>query len=170
MNASNPVTQIFQHVIHLDARGLPIEEIDGLGNSVHKGFDSRRLLTYFADANQHEFFRDYDLFGQPVALRTQIAGSQLLSKLFYDYSKRTTTAISPINGTTNWIYDNLNRLESIQRDGRSMVHEYDKQNNLIKRTDENGLVTRYQYSPSGLVERVEHDLSRLYCSTQFSFV
>ena len=67
--SSNPVTQIFQHVIHLDARGLPIEEIDGLGNSVHKGFDSRRLLTYFADANQHEFFRDYDLFRTTSSLK-----------------------------------------------------------------------------------------------------
>ena len=165
---SNPITQVFQHFTRLDSRCLPVEETDGLGNIIRRGFDSRQLLTYFGEANQREFITDYDVFGQPIVYKTKLAGIQISSETTYDYQKRISTTVSPISGLTKWYFDTLNRLIKIERNNEVIRYLYDKQNNIVNKIDGNGLMIKNAYTPAGLLEQQEIDSSGFIPLTDYS--
>ena len=142
------VTQIFQNVTEFDGRNLPIREVDSLGNIRRWEFDSRKLLSYYEDANLHKFFSDYDVYGQQVFSRTHLDGHGIRTQMHYDDNGNIVSLISPTRGQTIWTYDALNRIIRIDRNGTFTAYEYDEQDNVIYQNNSNGISITNFYTPA----------------------
>ena len=157
--SGNTVSQAFQNIVRFDSRGLAIAETDSLGNITSRGFDSRKLLTHYKDANGQEFFADYDAYGQPTIYRTKFSDHQIETQMVYDSNGRIKSITSPIGGKTIWNYDVLNRIISIDRSDNIITFMYDKNDNLLFQNDANGIVLTLNYSPTGLLMKSQSDTS-----------
>jgi RHS repeat-associated protein len=164
----NKIRQIFSRTIIFNKRGLPEEETDNLGHKQRRGFDSRGLLTYFVDQYNHEFFTEFDIFGQPIAYRTNLDGHNVQAEIAYNSNGLPISIITPTKGLQIQNYDSINRLSKIQRDifggsGSGMdftiTFSFDKEGHIISRKDENGTEISRIYTPGGLLQKEFADIS-----------
>jgi RHS repeat-associated protein len=159
-DTGNPVQEFFRRVVRFDTRGLPAEDVDAAGNIARFGFDSQHGLTRIVDRGEQEFLTDYSVFGEPVAYRTTVAGSEIRAGMRYDDNGNLVTATSPIGGETIWTYDAIDRVATSGRSGQLSVYTYDAEDHVINERDANGTSIIRTYTDAGRPRTTEVDFAQ----------
>jgi len=114
------------------------------------GFDSRGSATNFIDPKQNTSLAVFDGASRDIQvqqhLRTNGDGTQPITETvttqkFFDGNSNFIRLIDDNGGTTNWLFDTLDRNTSmIFHDGSTRTSVFDLANDVIGYTDENGSV------------------------------
>jgi RHS repeat-associated protein len=163
--------RIFSSSATYDELDRMVTSTDSLGNTTQYTYDSRSNLTQTVDPLGNIRIAEYDIYGRlvkEISQRTDtgIGGGNLLNpaKIHYEYDLNSNlVAITDALGrVTSQTYDALDRhRETIYPDGTIRSFLYDRDGNLIRTTDNNGLQRLYTIDPLGRVIRVEVDRSKL---------
>ncbi|CAM4212179.1 RHS repeat-associated core domain-containing protein [Vibrio neonatus] len=122
------------------------------GSEIHKVYDDKGNLIVEYDELGHTTLYSYDLHGRVISTTDPMGRSTDIER---DAAGRILSTINNIGDETQFVYDNTGRVESIELADGSVVEEHWLDNVLIRRIDEVGNYTEYQYDDLGYPIRIE---------------
>ncbi len=147
-----------------DALNRPVSETDPKGNTKSFGYDKNSKITSVTDRNGNTTKYTLDGNGNIVTV-TDAAGTE--SHYAYDSMNRLTKIsmhrVDTVHKVDEWqdtlyTYDYRGLVKTeVNAKGDGKVFVYDENGNLISKTDEDGYVTEYGYSPVNLVNAVNYN-------------
>uniref|UniRef100_UPI0016857BDF RHS repeat protein n=1 Tax=Oscillatoria sp. FACHB-1407 TaxID=2692847 RepID=UPI0016857BDF len=128
---------------------LPDDTPNNLLDNLQTGVEydqAGRMTTLMKDGVRTEF--EYDAVGRIVLTRNINAqGQRLETRTVYDAAGRKISETDPLNHTTRFVYDELDRLtETIFADGSRSRTTYDASGDAIATTDQLGRTTSFDYN------------------------
>ncbi len=144
-----------------DAAGRPSEYTNARGQAIKMGYDEFGRLNALISGSENSLLR-YDQSGRMVEMKnahseyraeyggkgelTAVADGVLKSQVGYEYDAlgRRSRMITP-DGVVSYTYDGAGRMESIAKNGQSIVFAFDQFGRRSKMTFSNGVVTDYTY-------------------------
>ena len=147
-----------------DALNRPVSETDPKGNTKSFGYDKNSKITSVTDRNGNTTKYTLDGNGNIVTV-TDAAGTE--SHYEYDSMNRLIKIfmhrVDTVHKVDEWqdtlyTYDYRGLVKTeVNAKGDGKVFVYDENGNLISKTDEDGYVTEYGYSPVNLVNAVNYN-------------
>ena len=147
-----------------DALNRPVSENEPKGNTKSFGYDKNSKITSVTDRNGNTTKYTLDGNGNIVTV-TDAAGTE--SHYAYDSMNRlikiSMHRVDTVHKVDEWqdtlyTYDYRGLVKTeVNAKGDGKVFVYDENGNLISKTDEDGYVTEYGYSPVNLVNAVNYN-------------
>jgi RHS repeat-associated protein len=144
----------------LDARGRPIEEIDGLGNRVRREYNSHGQATAFVDAAdvRHEMSYTPDGLVDSVARAVGTPTAFRWTNQFDAY-RRLASVTTPRGEVLGVTRDAIGRVSRLTAAGRWIGLDYDPSGRAWQSTESSGVVTRLEFATDGQIARRVVDAS-----------
>lgn len=127
--------------------------IDGAGNRLTLGLDSRGLLCRVTNALGRVSNHSYNAFRDPISVTDVLlplgrggVTTELTTTRSFDGNSNVTGITDPVGNKTTFEYDGLDRYtRAINPDGTSLVLGYDRSSNLTDMVDEGGAHASWTY-------------------------
>jgi RHS repeat-associated protein len=154
-DAGGVVRAVFSTLYEFDALNRLVATIDGAGNRVEIGLDSRNLPRTRTDALGHVTEWAYNPFRDRIAetqILIQLGGGPpvgLTTALSYDSNSNVVSVTDPRGNATTLQYDLLDRMiRATNVDGTYRTIAYDRSGNRIQLVDEDGVVVNQTFDPA----------------------
>ncbi|PEA58358.1 hypothetical protein CON74_23560 [Bacillus thuringiensis] len=144
---------------------------NSMGNTIRHQYDSLNNLVLKMDPLGNVIRYSYDFFGRRTGeicemTETGLGGdtpiNSVITSFNYDPNNNLISIIDPLGRETRQLFDALNRRRAlIFTDGSQNTTDYDKDGNIVKTTDCNGLVRNYTVDALGRTTYIKVDNSQL---------
>jgi YD repeat-containing protein len=132
-----------------DKHGDLVTVLDALNNAFHYKYENH-LLIQETNRNGLNFFFEYDGNDHNArCTRTWGDGGIYNHKLTYDLKNNITVVEDSLGHKTTYHHDGVLPHKIVDALGHALLIEYDSDYNILKETDELGLVTQHKYNDRG---------------------
>jgi YD repeat-containing protein len=142
-------SEYFRTEVLYDGRGLPLQELDAIGNITQRSYDSRRLIQRVSTPDGRVASYRYDIFGQLRDQSVQAGATTVTASRQYDPAGRLIAMITPNGDRTEWQYDARGWLTAAGGPNVACTYTHDLEGRTVEQVLPSALRLRSQYSPEG---------------------